>query len=250
MRHRTHSNTTLTRVLLARAFSIGFHSLRLERASSSPPYRERTRTHRIKLDSKRTCFARASLFCFASTTNAPCRRAADVEIPTRTRARGFGQHTPPRIRQSRISLSSHPRRRTSRAKNHARRRRKLFFSTIPTRVMMRRVIARHRAPRRVIRVMRAIAQALRASSRASGTTVRAIAQGERDASHRIASHRVPLRNPDIVAGAATAWVKDRAAKDIVVGGKPRTSWCVDGATTTTTTTDDDDVDRGRAACAE
>ena len=162
MRHRTHSNTTLTRVLLARAFSIGFHSLRLERASSSPPYRERTRTHRIKLDSKRTCFARASLFCFASTTNAPCRRAADVEIPTRTRARGFGQHTPPRIRQSRISLSSHPRRRTSRAKNHARRRRKLFFSTIPTRAM-RRAIARHRAPRRVIRVMRAIAQALRAS---------------------------------------------------------------------------------------
>ena len=242
MRHRTHSNTTLTRVLLARAFSIGFHSLRLERASSSPPYRERTRTHRIKLDSKRTCFARASLFCFASTTNAPCRRAADVEIPTRTRARGFGQHTPPRIRQSRISLSSHPRRRTSRAKNHARRRRKLFFSTIPTRAM-RRAIARHRAPRRVIRVMRAIAQALRASSRASGTTVRAIAQGERDASHRIASHRVPLRNPDIFAGAATAWVKDRAAKDIV-GGKPRTSWCVDGATTTTT-----DDGRGRRSRA-
>ena len=162
MRHRTHSNTTLTRVLLARAFSIGFHSLRLERASSSPPYRERTRTHRIKLDSKRTCFARASLFCFASTTNAPCRRAADVEIPTRTRARGFGQHTPPRIRQSRISLSSHPRRRTSRAKNHARRRRKLFFSTIPTRAM-RRVIARHRAPRRVISRHSPSAQALRAS---------------------------------------------------------------------------------------
>ena len=145
MRHRTHSNTTLTRVLLARAFSIGFHSLRLERASSSPPYRERTRTHRIKLDSKRTCFARASLFCFASTTNAPCRRAADVEIPTRTRARGFGQHTPPRIRQSRISLSSHPRRRTSRAKNHARRRRKKI---IFLRDSHARDEARHRAPSR------------------------------------------------------------------------------------------------------
>lgn len=162
MRHRTHSNTTLTRVLLARAFSIGFLSLRLERASSSPPYRERTRTHRIKLDSKRTCFARASLFCFASTTNAPCRRAADVEIPTRTRARGFGQDNPPRIRQSRI-LSSHPRRRTSRAKTRARRR-KLFFSTIPT-----RTTALQGAPsfaRRAIRVAHASPTPPRALSRA------------------------------------------------------------------------------------
>ena len=188
MRHRTHSNTTLTRVLLARAFSIGFHSLRLERASSSPPYRERTRTHRIKLDSKRTCFARASLFCFASTTNAPCRRAADVEIPTRTRARGFGQHTPPRIRQSRISLSSHPRRRTSRAKNHARRRRKLFFSTIPTRAM-RRAIARHRAPRRVIRVIRHRASPTRIHRRAPAAPLYALSL-KANVTHRIASHRI------------------------------------------------------------
>ena len=170
MRHRTHSNTTLTRVLLARAFSIGFHSLRLERASSSPPYRERTRTHRIKLDSKRTCFARASLFCFASTTNAPCRRAADVEIPTRTRARGFGQHTPPRIRQSRILSLITPSPTHVSRQNPRTTTQIIFLHDSHARDEARHHHARHRAPRRVIRVARRIAQALRfaSSSRASG----------------------------------------------------------------------------------
>jgi hypothetical protein len=158
MRHHTHSNTTST-FPLARAFSIGFLSTS---SALRPLLTAHARAH-IASNSILNAPASRAPPCFASLQ----RRTPLVDEPQtsrylRTRARGFGQDNPPRIRQSRI-LSSHPRRRTSRAKTRARRR-KLFFSTIPT-----RATALQGAPsfaRRAIRVAHASPTPPRALSRA------------------------------------------------------------------------------------